>query len=821
MLSSQRKITEKILFDYYMVSSNREDEVYSPFPFYMDKNIFEEMVHSTLVLDKLTGRIIRKFIENPHEDLFYMGDFPFKGEILNCGVPLAPFFWVRYDAFYREKGGIFFSEFNYDKPCAQREILVSEVFNPLNDPNIRFKEAFINGFEMIWKKYGHQNKKRPRVAILVDPGHFEELHLAYLYISLLKPLGYDFIIAGGENFSVYDEKVFVFNAEVDVILRQYPTEFMHEISHFEEILNLYKKGKVLILNDLRAIIGQVKSLFVYLWELVDKKDSFLSVEEAEVIKKTVPYTRIFDPGILEEAKSHKNLYVVKPMYGRYSKNVYIGCMVGQEEWERLLVEVIKSNQTYILQEFCPIKKENVLRPVGSSYTEEEAFGNFGIYLTCGEITGICVRWSTDYLSLDDIVWISPVGIREKSLKVNQNILKAREAKWEEINDKAAFTYGYTGGYTGARESFSLDTLEIKEDMYKELVEATRKMVQVFKKTTRLVQENSQIFCPLLGISDSLSSLVKQEITKGLVFIGRFDWGVDVTGQLKLLELNSETPAGLMESIHLSGLIKENLGIDQYNPNGMLGQKIRNCFTGILNDYLKVKEVQSIGFVTSHHYEDWYNTTVLYELVKDLPYRFILGEVTGMQVIDGKTYLGGVPLDAVYRYYPLDWFDQDPFFEGVVDTFHKGTLSINPSSTFICQSKAFFALVWELLEQGFYCGEEVEYVKKYIPKTALEPKKLKTKDYCAKPYFGREGQEIEFSFRKPGIFFENENYVYQERVDLQAIRLNVHSVSKSFAEILYPVIGTFIVGDDFGGIYTRAGGRVTNKWAVYLPSYIGK
>jgi glutathionylspermidine synthase len=154
----------------------------------------------------------------------------------------------------------------------------------------------------------------------------------------------------------------------------------------------------------------------------------------------------------------------------------------------------------------------------------------------------------------------------------------------------------------------------------------------------------------------------------------------------------------------------------------------------------------------------------------------------------------------------------------------GTYSINPPSTFISQSKTFFALLWELAEQGFFNEMENRDIHKYIPRTTLSIDNLGTDDFVLKPCLGREGQGILSNYR--GIetgasaeSMENCDYVYQERVDMQQVRIDIRTTVGKSEEPAFPVIGMYVAGNEPVGIFTRAGGRITDKWAVYLPTMI--
>ena len=129
-MQARQELTEKLLFDYYLVSSARAGEVASPFPFYLDRGTFEEMRDSALVLDGLVRRLIRAYLAGDPSAGLHIESFPHLERILGLTLPLPPFYWVRFDAFIRPGSGIFFSEFNYDKPCAQREIFYNNLMDP-------------------------------------------------------------------------------------------------------------------------------------------------------------------------------------------------------------------------------------------------------------------------------------------------------------------------------------------------------------------------------------------------------------------------------------------------------------------------------------------------------------------------------------------------------------------------------------------------------------------------------------------------------------------------------------------------------------------
>lgn len=810
-----KSLTDKLLFDYYMIDSRRKDSIFSPAPFYLEKETAENMKFSAEILDTLVQRIVANINDGFSDFISFIPDFNYKRDILNLKVPLSPVFWTRFDGFIREDGGIFFSEFNYDKPCAQREILASEYLYAENNVNKGFREDFINSYKSIVREFFKENRVF-NTAILIDPCHLEESRLSYLYTETLEDSNFHFIPVGPKNLKVINGELFAFGKEkIDIVLRQFPTEHLDEVTDIETILNLYDKREILILNDPRIIVGQCKNLFSFLWTLVKTNDDRLTNIEKEVIQYTIPYTIPFKKEYSNEVINNKNKYVLKPIYGRYSEDVFIGILYNKVEWLEVINYVLEKSDSFILQEFCPIHKDSVTAASKDRHIPKEAFGNFGVYLIEGKVKGFCTRWNESYLTCDESTWITPVGLAENPLKVIESNLQYRKKSWDKVTDMAMIEYEFTGRYFRDKEYIGLDSLLIDKEKFLELKNASEDICKIFKKAQKLVVNNIDTFSSVLGIK-GLNNLAIRDYTDSLVFLGRMDWCLNSRGQWKLLEFNSETPAGLVESIGISKIIKEELNIKYENPNEYMEDLLKNQFHKIIKDYEKVKGINNIAILSSTYYEDWYNTSAIYNAVKDLPYNFRMGNIFDVKVQDDKLYLYGEPLDAVFRYYPLDWFLNDGN-EQILKALEFNTLSINPPHTIVTQSKAFLALVFELKSQGFFSEEESRLIDKYITKTSFNVENLNTVDICLKPLLDREGNGVIFGcdvFEEPDY-----DFVFQEREDIKPLDYMQHCTTSKNKKLLYPIIGTYIAGDKFCGVYTRLGELITTSSCIYSPIFL--
>lgn len=816
----QEDLITSLNFDYYLPSSPRDLELFSPQASYLEPEIFHKMVDSAAVLYRLVERLVRQYLEQPGlHPAPMLPDFPFKKPILGLDCNLRPFFWVRYDAFERAKGGVFFSEFNYDKPSLQREIIISDLYNPEGNPNRGFADRFRRGISDLWAQFGN-GADPPQVGMLFDPNHYDEAHLAYLFADLLKPLGYPCRFAGGRNLRVRGEKLSAFGEPLDLVLHQYPTEFSHEINDYPGLLKLYERGVILLLNDPRAIIPQAKSFFAYLWELLQNHPQVLSGEEQAAIKETIPYTRMFDPLDAGELLAGREQWVLKSVFGRYSEAVYIGAMMNDCEWRETVNYVRQSAQPHIMQEFVPIKRRVVSCYNGREYENAVGFGNYGIYFTCGEFAGTCVRWSTDYLSHDDTVWFTPVGLRPAAAEpVKIQTIGSGEgehrALWRETALQAAFQYDYTRVYTGEWESFSIDPIVLTSSIYNELAYATEALARVFLKTSNLVRQNFSILGPLLGIPEQLGEMLRNDHFPWLTFIGRLDWALDREGRLRLLELNTDTPGGL-EAIGLNRLLAPHCpGLK--DPN----RELTALIAGKFSEYTSTltHPVRTLGMAAcAGDEEDWSILRQMGAILEPRVERLVYGDISGLRYQGGDLLLNGRKLDGLFRYYPLDWLAEDRRSRSLLAGL-SSICGLNPPCALIPQSKAFLALVWQLLQEDFYTPGEKELIERYLVPTYLA---WNGRPCIIKPYLEREGQGVLFSrglSREELEDLNDKNMVYQELVDIKALDIESYTSYSRNYQVVYPILGAFLVADRFAGLYTRLGARITDRYAVVGPTFI--
>ncbi len=818
-MEKQINYTEDVLFDNYMVSSLGEEYVHSQIPFYFDKSTYEKMVFYSEEINRISLNILKNIKETHSALLNYFDDFMFKEKIFNLKCSMSPMFWARYDTFRDIDGNIYFAEFNYDKPCGQKEIHLAGKGSFDGNINVSFMNNVVKELLKICKEHAME-KEKIDVGFLMDPCHYEELHHSYYFKHILKDTNINIIQVGPSNLSVKDGYVYAYsNFKLTIILRLFPTEFFNEISNINEILNCVDCGNLLLINDPRVIAIQAKGFFAYLWNLVKSDSKLLSIRDKEVIRKCIPYTEILRLDDIQDVINNKDSYVVKSSLGRYSQEVYIGKLYTQEMWEKKIGIVSKSNKIHVKQKLINIRQEYTYAPGNNNMNIPVlAFGNFGVYIMDYKVEGLLVRWSRDLLTNDDYTWMCPMGVKNFPVYISEFNPQNRKEIWNEIIDESVFKYNFTGAYTNIYEYISLDSLILKESIYKEILSTSSKFCEILKEIYPYIQKEIELFGPILGVPEELYKLVSTSCTTSLCALGRIDFVIDNNGDLKILEFNSETPAGLVEAIGLNSIIKEKLNIQYKNPNVNLKEYIKKSFFHILEELKKTKKVKNIAVVTSWYYEDIYTSNLIAEVLKELnEYNVVFGNIYDLKVSDNQIYLYGNEIDAIYRHYPLDWFSCEDEMKKVIEPLSSGHYLINPGHTLITQSKALFAVIYELVREKFFSPDDEEFILKYIPYTCLELDNILSFDYVTKPYLSREGSGVMLSYDEMGK--ESDDIVFQNRINIKPLYSNIYSTIKDESKYMFPVIGTYITGDIPSGVFTRMGDFITDKNAICIATYV--
>lgn len=796
---------DELLFKYKLIHSKRLRDVYSDVPHVINSVTWDEFEENGGILNSLVLRILEKIDEEFKEYKEYIPNFNFKDELLGLKSYIRPTLWTRYDGFIKDNGeGVFFSEFNYDKPCAQREcVVMGEIKSLNNNVNNDYKEALIKSLLNTVNLYLKDESKKANICFLVGATCYEEYHLALFLKKLLKDYGIKAIIAAPENINVVKSKVYAFDVEICGIIRLFPGESLYEIKDFLKVIEIFDNEEFFIVNDPRVVFIQNKALYAYLWKLVVNDDNRLTNLEKAIIKRSLPYTEILNANHKDKLIKDKDKYVLKPALGRYSNDVYIGKLFSELEWKEKVNYVYEKsiNTMFIIQEFVNIKTENSIYYDGVFRNNMEGYGNYGIFILEDKVCGCCLRWTRGYLTSEEETWITPIIKNEGYVtKINSGGLT------KELERKIIFKGGFYRPYN--REKLYIDgsIYEIDKALYEEIVGATEEFSKILEKTYRFAMDNFKGISSILSIEEYSEAILKDKATFNY-FVARLDWAIDRDRNIKLLEINSETPAGICESAILEEIICNN---DNYiGTSRNLKSNVKEVANKIINyykQYISCRTKIKVAFLTLNYYEDFITTKTIMNILKNIEgIECVIGNIYDLEEKADGVYLYGEKIHVIYRHYPLQWIYEDSNLKWLSKHINEDVFFINSPKSIVTQSKGFFAIIYELLKHNFYTDYEKLFIKKYVPYTTYDMEYIDSNDFIIKPLLEREGLGVRFSSSISEI--PDDDVIFQEKVFIEPIHDK------------FLIFGAYMIEGKFSGIYCREGKEITTNDCRWMPLYI--
>ena len=756
-----RPLTDHLLLRWCQQSGPDEARVAAPASLALDRTLAGDLRRSAVALDALLRRFADALLARDVALAdFALPDFPLAKDIYSGGPLRAPFFWGRFDMFERAGGGLAALEYNCDKPAGQREIWASEEIGPARgNPNRGARARFRRELAEAWRRRAGSLRKRPRVAILCDPAHREEFRLAYLFGEAAGDLGWEWEVVDPLTLLVDNDRVIAYGLPVDVVLRHYPAEYLHELPAARGLLD----ARVLWLNDPRAVVAQAKSAFAALWTLL-RDGRWLTRAETALVERLVPPRRRWLP---------------------------------------------------------------------SAGGGQPGYVNWGVYLAGGKPAGISPRCQPTPLTDEGTVWWAPPSLqseRPETPMVLEPALRARRGgvgvAWRAVADRHALT-GYTNCWTDGLANFTLAAIGLAPGAYDELQHATLVLGRAAGRVLEHLRGYPELL-GVLGIPETLASLCASSGTaEAWSFLSRFDWAWTTQGRWKLLEINSDTPAGLWEAASIEGAVAGfhpgtaplSAGFWPALASSWRRSAARSLGDGAANRSLNVGLVGALG---SPEDADQLRAQACAARIALPRAKIQIASPDDLVAKGSRVGLAGQRLDILFRYYPLDWL-AEPRWAFLVEASARGTVALLPAAhVLIPQSKAFLALLWELGSQGFFPPTEAAAITRYVARTALGPEPFGRGPYIMKPYLEREGRGVLFSSeiapRDRRRIVEGA-VICQERLDVLRLRVPVATARGWRSQARHLIFGVFLAGNDIAGIYTRAGARITGREAVYLPALL--
>jgi glutathionylspermidine synthase len=367
----------------------------------------------------------------------------------------------------------------------------------------------------------------------------------------------------------------------------------------------------------------------------------------------------------------------------------------------------------------------------------------------------------------------------------------------------------------------------KQD-WQQLRHAVDSLGKIFTKTMIAVQTGDGALLLELGIPAAAVDAVRMAFSPLMpTLIGRFDFTRTAAGW-KLLELNSDTPGGVVEAFYVNEKVCNYYGVA--NPNAGMETHLIQAFQHTIARY------KGMGYKTDNIFFsalDWHDEdagTARY-LMRCSGLRARFAALKDLRVYNDALYAldeeGLQPIDVLYRLHPLGIMAEERDVDGyptgahILDLAVRGKLAlINPPAALISQSKALQALIWTLHETGdFFTGQEHKVIAAYMLPTYFENRFLHSHSYVTKPVFGREGGAVTIHDKDGSILERDGENLYWEQDMIYQLYVDLGQVSVETMEGICPgrlIWGAFLIEGKASAVAARVGGRITDDLAYFLP-----
>jgi glutathionylspermidine synthase len=394
-------------------------------------------------------------------------------------------------------------------------------------------------------------------------------------------------------------------------------------------------------------------------------------------------------------------------------------------------------------------------------------------------------------------------------------------KWLELNQKMMkehFVWGALEEDDDYHQYMSFNVYKMKRKQFDAINEATTRIGHIVDKAYKIILNDDRLLSKL-GFPVALD--VIKIPSDYFSYFTRLDLIVN-DNQIKVIEVNCDTPTGYLETSVANRIICEDQGLK--SPN-YLEEAIHKAWRKIVRDY-GISDNDTVYF-TSYGWHDEDRETVLFNMRHSglvnkeyIPIEDIIVSNDGAYTEDGRK------IEYLYRLYPLEYLPDDIGENGekigniFLDHVAKGKIKIiNPPSAFVMQSKAVMSIIWSFVEENrtdLFTDEELNDIRKYFLPTYFD-NRFMGKKYVRKPIYGREGGGVHiFDERNNIVDKDKENWydewpkIYQEYVEMPEFTLDTWT-GKYTGKLL---VGSFLIGGETGGLFLRVGERITGNLSMF-------
>jgi glutathionylspermidine synthase len=367
------------------------------------------------------------------------------------------------------------------------------------------------------------------------------------------------------------------------------------------------------------------------------------------------------------------------------------------------------------------------------------------------------------------------------------------------------------GFTWAdleEEKYWIDqAVAMRRDVYENLERASARLWHIFDKAARYVIGRQDLYA-MIGIPELLwetLDALKPNAEGPLSRYARFDFAISDDGDIKLLELNADTPTGYVEAAVATPWQCGQYGLT--SPNERMPGLVAAAWTEEQPD-----TAACVGY--GAHAED---SGTIDMLVRHSGLAITCVDCLDLWVDEGVLKDGGDrPIRRLFALYPKEWMEVDDGGDALAYAVESGNLQLfNPIHAILLQSKGLQALIWGLYElRMLFDDYERDAIGAYMLPTYN--KAVFNGSFVSKSMFGREGGSVNLFDAQGRLEVKDEAgldtsryfpVVYQKRAELARVSLE--------AGDFHLLTGMFVINGVPCGLLGRAGGLITGNTSHFV------
>lgn len=178
-------------------------------------------------------------------------------------------------------------------------------------------------------------------------------------------------------------------------------------SECEAMIKAYAAGAVCVSNALTCKIAHKKAFFAVLTD--ERNASLFSIEELDLIRRHVPWTRILSDtrteyygtplSLLEHVRQHREEFVLKPNDEYGGKGVTLGWEHDERRWDEAIENALRDPRgSWVVQKRIAVRREIFPMQTSTGAEMRDMLVDFAPYLFRGRMMGFLTRLSSTGLA---------------------------------------------------------------------------------------------------------------------------------------------------------------------------------------------------------------------------------------------------------------------------------------------------------------------------------------------------------------------------------------------------------------------------------------